>query len=61
MQQVDEMAIDRAAGVQKKGAELLGTLWQQWGWSVAAADEVVVTNFTTIEEHNKNDLCCVLM
>jgi len=23
------MTIDHAAGVQKKGAELLGTLWQQ--------------------------------
>jgi len=44
---------------EKKGGR--SALWQQWGQSVAAVDEVVVTNFTTIEEHNKNDLCCSLM
>jgi len=32
---------------EKKGAELLGTLWQQQGWSVAAANEVVLTDFST--------------
>jgi len=47
--------------LKKKEAKLLGTLWQQRVWTVAAVDEVVVTDFTTIEEHNKNDFCCVLM
>ena len=41
------MTIDHAACVQKKGAELLGTLWQQRGWSVAAVNEVVVTDFSS--------------
>ena len=55
------MTIDCQVFKKKVSGRTAGHFVAAAGQSVAAADEVVVTNFTTIEVHNKNDLCCALI